>query len=308
MKYKYLKEWAENQKIKHLKFQHIHRFEEQFLVYFRNTKEYLHINLSSQASFCFFSKQKNELKDLSCVYNNFEEELNGTILQNVSILNEDRIIKLDFDKINIYNQKENYSLIIELIPRYQNLILIENKPDKMQIIESWKKISFAENTHRQILPGVKYEYPPSDYVNKPEQVQYPLFYNSDNCKIVEKAEKGFERINDLFESIYYDCLIEKEKNRLRNQKLKDIRKKIKKKKRKLQKLNEERKSIKKEKKWKQMAELLKANYNKIKPEKGLVILKNYYEDNFPEMKIPLKTDKTVQENVERYFKKYRKAK
>ena len=57
-----------------------------------------------------------------------------------------------------------------------------------------------------------------------------------------------------------------------------------------------------------MAELLKANYNKIKPEKGLVILKNYYEDNFPEMKIPLKTDKTVQENVERYFKKYRKAK
>ncbi|MBL7149440.1 MAG: DUF814 domain-containing protein [Candidatus Cloacimonetes bacterium] len=304
MQYRFLAEWTKENSEQDLIFHVLERFEDQYIIRFRKQKTVLQINLSSSDCFCFFTERRSlpfeEKKELS----NFNDHLKNARLNAISISEQDRIIVLDFSVIDIYNQRVLYKLVLELIPRYQNIILQKDKT----IIDCMKKVSFAENRHRQLLPGVEYSPPPSDYEIQTDKVKYPVAVSS-KLKIEETNDEvpGFSNMNTAFEDLYYNGIFKKRNDQLRKQKIAVVSKRIKQKKRKIEKLKKELGDASKEEKWKQYAELLKANFDKIKTGMKSIIIVNYYEDGFPDMGIMLDITKNAKQNIEFYFKKYRKA-
>jgi len=308
MQYKYLAEWIKENKEQNLVFKSIRKFEDQYSIEFSKRKGELHINLSSQDCFCFFTQsktipfeQKNELDIINT-------HLNKARLTELTIFETDRIIFANFSKIDIYNNKQNYKLILELIPRYQNIILLKVDKDKDQIIDCTKKVSFAENRQRQILPGLEYTPPQTDFKIEKKDVSFPISVEL-AIKIKESSKKSpyFNSMNPLFEELYFNWIFKARNERIKSEKIKQINKKIKKKTKKIEKQKKELIVANKEEKWKQQAELLKANFASIKKGMQLIVLQNYYEDDFPEIEITLDQEKSAKQNIEYYFKKYRKA-
>ena len=308
MQYKFLAEWIKESREQNLVFKSISKFEDQYSIEFSKRKEKLQINLSSQECFCFFTKnktipfeQRNELDIINI-------HLNKARLTELTISETDRIIYLNFSKIDIYNNRQNYKLILELIPRYQNIILLKVEEDKDQIIDCTKKVSFAENRQRQILPRLGYTPPQTDFKIEREEVHFPI--SIDSAKKLRESSKEtlkFDSINLLFEELYFNWIFKARNERIKNEKIKQVNKEIKKKTRKIEKQKKELTTAKKEEKWKQQAELLKANFTSIKKGAKSIILQNYYEDDFPEIEITLNPEKGAKQNIEYYFKKYRKA-
>lgn len=308
MLYKFLTRWAEENRIQNLVFNSICKFEDQYSIDFRKRKDKLQINLSSQDCFCFFTQkcilpfeQRNEL-------NIINTHLFKAKLDEISILDDDRIISLNFTKIDIYNNKLKYHLILELIPRYQNIILVKLEDDKTNIVDCLKKISFAENTKRQILPGLEYIPPQTDYKVKKTSVQFPLTIESiKNIKESANNIPNFNSMNPLFEELYYNWIFKSRNERIRKNKTKQIKKQIKKMNKKIDKQQQELATANKEMLWKQRAELLKANFTKVHKGMKSIILQNYYQEDFPNIEIKLNSEKDAKQNIEYYFKKYRKA-
>jgi predicted ribosome quality control (RQC) complex YloA/Tae2 family protein len=300
MQYGILKKWAEENAKQNLAFHRFERFEDRYRISFKKQKKHLQINLSSQECFCFFSSESSlpfsEKKELL----HFNQNLSGSKLQTISISDSDRIIFLEFNQIDIYNQENNYQLILELIPRYQNMIMVRNGI----ILDCIRKISFAQNRHRQILPGIKYEMPPTEFSVEENDIDYPLSIG-ENGKIIT-ARSGFNDMNSVMIEFSKLMLRKKLEQRKRNL-ISSVNKKINQKKKKLEKLQNELKNSEAEESWKQQAELLKANYSLIKQGLEEIRVTNYFEEEFPEICIKLDTSKSPQQNVEYYFKKYRKA-
>ncbi len=306
MKYKYLAEWVNSYKNLNITVKEIKRFEDQFAFFSQKERQFLQINLSSEDSFCFFTdsgKLPFSYDKRLIIFNN---HLSKAKLEKVNISEKDRIITLEFSKVDIYNQKQNYFLIIELINRFQNLIL--TKSDNV-IIDCWKKISFAENSQRQILPNTKYMIPNSEYKNILEEIHFPVSFDS-NLKIIENSQKEerFDEINLFFEHLYYDGILKRRNEKLKQKKINQFEKQIQKKQKKLKKLEIELSDAKEENFWKQKAELLKSSFDKIKTGMNSIKLKNYFLEGFPEIEIDLFSEKNAQQNINYYFKKYKKAK
>ncbi|MDO9577869.1 MAG: NFACT RNA binding domain-containing protein [Candidatus Cloacimonadales bacterium] len=301
MQYGFLKKWVQENSEQNLIFQRLEKFEDQYRIVFKKQKKSLHISLSSLDCFCFFS----DLEMLSFAdkkeLNQFNQNLNGARLQAVNMVESDRIIFLEFSAVDIYNQQNNFRLILELIPRYQNIILLKDDT----IIDSIKKISFAQNRHRQILPGIKYEQPPTEFEAKEIAILYPITV-TENRKIIHSEKDGFSDINSVFEKLFEK--IRQERNeRIRQSKISQISKKIKQKERKLDKLQAELKQASEVENLIQQAELLKANFSKLKTGMKSIKVANYYKADFPEIEIGLDAGKPAKQNIESYFKKYRKA-
>ena len=308
MQYKYLAKWIKENKEQNLVFKSIRKFEDQYSIEFSKNKEELHINFSSQDCFCFFTnnntipfEKKNELDIMNT-------HLSKARLTEMKISETDRILYLNFFKIDIYNNKQNYKLILELIPRYQNIILLKVNEGNERIIDCIKKVSFAENRQRQILPGLVYIPPQTNFIIKKEKVHYPISINSIN-EFKESSERSlkFDSINQLFEELYFNWIFKARNERIKNEKIKQINKEIKKKLRKIEKQKKEFVVASKEEKWKQQAELLKANFVSLKKGMKVIVLQNYYKEEFPKIEIILNPEKDAKQNIEHYFKKYRKA-
>lgn len=90
--------------------------------------------------------------------------LNGAILQTVSQLDNDRVIKLTFTRRNELGDQTQLTLIVEIMARHSNIILVNQQNNK--IIDAIKHVSGDMNRYRLILPGATYINPPKqDLVN-----------------------------------------------------------------------------------------------------------------------------------------------
>ncbi|MCF7793096.1 MAG: NFACT RNA binding domain-containing protein [Candidatus Cloacimonetes bacterium] len=301
MQYGFLKKWVEENQDQNLVFRAMQKYQDQYIIKFNKQKKQLQICLANDC-FCFFTEKNILLFSDRNDLNQFNQNLEKSKLKKIDIATDDRIIILHFERINIYNQQESMQLILELIPRYQNVILVQ----KNQIIDCLRKISFAENTHRQVLPGVTYSEPPTDFIVQEKEIKYPLQFN-EKLKLEKSESAGFSDMNSAFEALYYKGILHKKIEQFKKAKIKAVKKKLKQKERKIIKLKNELKDASKEEFWKQQAELLKANFSKIKTGMKSIKLTNYYENDFPEILIKLDEKKSSSQNVEYYFKKYRKA-
>ncbi len=301
MQYSYLKKWVEENKQQNLYVKAILKFEDQYLMIFKNQRRNLQINLAND-SFCFFCERRELPFRERSVLNLFQQNLSNARLTEITISADDRIIFFQFERIDIYNQKKKMQLVLELIPRYQNLILMQN----CVIVDCLRKISFAENRHRQILPGVEYHSPVTDFKIEEKEISYPLIID-EKLKLTHSPNGIFQNMNSTFEALYYEGILKRKLQLKKDQKIRTLQKKFKKKEKKLKKLQQELQDASKEIILKQQAELLKANFDKLKSGLREITLKDYYNEEFPDLTIKLDETKSPRQNVENYFKKYRKA-
>ena len=70
----------------------------------------------------------------------------------------ERIVRLSFEGYDELGDLTKKHIIVELMGRHSNIILVN---DDMKIIDSIKHVDFTVSSVRQILPGLTYEYPPS---------------------------------------------------------------------------------------------------------------------------------------------------
>lgn len=301
MQYSYLKKWVEENKQQNLYVKAILKFEDQYLMIFKSQHRNLQINLAND-SFCFFCERRELPFRERSELNLFQQNLSNARLTEITISPDDRILFFRFERIDIYNQKQKMQLVLELIPRYKNLILMQN----CVIVDCLRKISFAENRHRQILPGVEYHSPVTDFKIEEKEISYPLIID-EKLKLTHSPIGIFQNMNSTFEALYYDGLLKRKLQLKKDQKIRTLQKDLKKKEKKQKKLQQELQDASKEIILKQQAELLKANFDKLKPGMQEIILTNYYHEEFPELMLKLDETKSARQNVENYFKKYRKA-
>ncbi|MBQ3119203.1 MAG: NFACT family protein [Clostridia bacterium] len=125
-------------------------------------------------------KKSPEVAPLFCML--LRKHLGGAKFREAVQPDFERIIKLVFEGSNEFGDSCEKYLIAELMGRHSNIILVdENK----KIIDSIKHIDFSVSSVRQVLPGLMYQYPPSQEKTNPLTVGLN--------EIVEKLQSGIER-------------------------------------------------------------------------------------------------------------------
>lgn len=90
--------------------------------------------------------------------------LNTATLVNVTQVESDRILILDFESTDDLGFDSVYSLIIEIMGRHSNISLVRKRDN--QIMDCIKHLSADINSYRVLYPGMEYIYPPkSDKLN-----------------------------------------------------------------------------------------------------------------------------------------------
>jgi len=291
MEYSYIDAWIREQKEEDLQFEAIKKYSDQYCICFRGTSKILQINLTCQDSFCFFTKK--QLLPFEPVFGSVCELFQKSVLKRVSILGNDRIIALKFGRIDIYNQKTDLEIIIELIPGRQNIIFTKNN----YIVTSKKIVLFAQDSSRQILPKLVYDLPINKNRLTLSKVSYPI----------KKNNSLFYTMNDFLEYSYqqiYQSRVKEQNIRQAN----DIKKKIERKNDSIKKMEKTLLDYKKQIFWKKSADLLKANYSKIRVGMESIMVTDYFQKELPKIRIKLFPEKYPRQNMEYYYKKYRKSK
>ncbi|MCD4829974.1 MAG: NFACT RNA binding domain-containing protein [Candidatus Cloacimonetes bacterium] len=264
------------------------RFEDQALLVFEGRGPALQFHLAAGDCWCFFTQQR-ELP---------WRELTGPIadalfkcrLRKVSIADGDRVLFFDFNRVNIYNQREQYRLIVELIPRFSNLILTRLDGDRLVIVDALRRFSLADNPVRQVLPGFEWTPPPPPPRSPAtEPPALPL------------------DINAHLESQWYDVELPRRLENLRRQALGRLTKNLKRKQRKLHKQQDELNDAGREEQYRRRAELLKPELHRIGPGQSEAVVTDWFGEGQPQVSIPLLVNLTPKQNMERLFRKARKA-
>lgn len=195
-------------------------------------------------------------------------------IQNIEILNNDRILKITITKTNDYFELETKYLILHFIPHRPNLILL-NQDNKILFATHYSQID-ATNL---ILKGAIYEAPVSNLVNEGMDISLDE-YKSEVKEYMTLAKT--QRRKDKFLKVVTFI----------NSKIKSLKTKIKK--------------IEKE--------VNKARENLIYKEYGEYVLTYVYDESMLNEYInegcikDYQNDLTLKENANRYYKLYKKAK
>ena len=120
------------------------------------------VSINGQNPLCFISEDQklNENTDnpLSLL---LKQHLTKSVIKDASIRENDRVLILTFEKESFYGETSTYKLFIELIPRYENLILTRVEKDKDVILDCHRRIHVSDSRFRQLYPGIPYNFPPA---------------------------------------------------------------------------------------------------------------------------------------------------
>lgn len=86
------------------------------------------------------------------------KRLGGATLTDIRQAGLDRILFLDFQATNELGDREQLTLVIEIMAQYSNIILVG--PDG-KIIDALKRVDLTKSSKRLVLPGLPYELPPA---------------------------------------------------------------------------------------------------------------------------------------------------
>ena len=125
-----------------------------FLISFSTfRKEKLLVCLDHQNPFISFCEVEESISTITGGLSDIlRKELKEAIVQDVSLLNDDRVVDIQLIKTNDYFEREEKHLILELIPFRSNLVLL----DKNNLVIYAAHYSSLENNH-PIIKGMEYE-------------------------------------------------------------------------------------------------------------------------------------------------------
>ncbi|MDQ0198537.1 Rqc2 family fibronectin-binding protein [Neobacillus ginsengisoli] len=127
------------------------------------------------------------------------KHIEGYILEDLYQVEADRMIILEIKGRNEIGDISYKQLIIEIMGRHSNIVLVDKT--RNIILDSIKHVSFAVNSHRAILPGQPYIYPPEQHKQNPfqaieEDVLRKIDFNSG--RLDRQLVEHFAGISPLF--------------------------------------------------------------------------------------------------------------
>lgn len=128
---------------------------------FKINRKAVKLQLSANASypkinFTSYTKESPIKAPVFCMV--LRKYLNTAVLKDVTQLNNDRVLFLDFESSDDLGFNSIYTLIIEIMGRHSNITLVR-KRDNL-IMDSIKHITPDINSYRSLFPGIEYVYPP----------------------------------------------------------------------------------------------------------------------------------------------------
>ena len=114
------------------------------------------------------------------------KHLIGGKISNIEMYGLERLVKINIETINDFNEIEIKSLIIELMGKHSNVILTNNKNI---IIDALRHIYATDTIYRDILPSRTYNLPTSEKLDyyKTNDI-YSIFQNSFPLSVEEFAK------------------------------------------------------------------------------------------------------------------------
>lgn len=101
--------------------------------------------------------------------------LNNAKIVGIEQVNLDRILVVHFENTDELGFDSAYSLIIEIMGRHSNITLVRDRDGL--IMDSIKHITPDLNTYRNVLPGIKFVYPPATNKLNPFNFDSEEVYN-----------------------------------------------------------------------------------------------------------------------------------
>ena len=131
------------------------------------------------------------------------KHLLGGRISNISMLGLERLVKIEIETINEFNEIEEKTLIVELMGKHSNIILI-NQAEK--IIDAMRRID-SKNSYREILPSRIYILPKSekaDLLKIKDSNEFEEKLNLDNNNLEDGISKDVSKvIANTFTGISY---------------------------------------------------------------------------------------------------------
>ncbi|WP_226675475.1 Rqc2 family fibronectin-binding protein [Mesobacillus jeotgali] len=97
------------------------------------------------------------------------KHLEGFIIEDIKQAGLDRMIIFEVKGRNEIGDISYKQLIVEIMGRHSNIIIVDK--NRNMILDSIKHVSFAVNTHRAIMPGQEYVFPPQQEKMDPFEAQ-----------------------------------------------------------------------------------------------------------------------------------------
>ena len=113
----------------------------------------------SSAAFHLLTESIENPKAPSAFCMLLRKHLSGGRVAGIRQPDSERILEISVDTTGDLGFPESRTLIFEIMGKHSNIILVDVASKK--IIDSIKRVSFAESRLRQVLPGKLYEYPPA---------------------------------------------------------------------------------------------------------------------------------------------------
>ena len=121
------------------------------------------------------------------------KHLIGGRISKISMLGLERLVQIEIETINEFNEIEIKTLIVELMGRHSNIILIKNDNT---IIDAMRHISLEDNSYRDIIPSRKYTLPTNDKIEITTIENFEEFYSKlDKGDLVKSISNTYTRIS-----------------------------------------------------------------------------------------------------------------
>ncbi len=283
MKYIYLKAWVNELHKKQFGLESIQLLPELFVLQLKGSKQ-LYINLSRKDSYPFLGANCLDTSSAKTIW----QRLKNASLTEISLAGNDRILSIELEHRDIYQQLNKFIIKVELMPPQPNVILLSGEGI---IIDALHKYTYADNSQRQMLPNLPYTAPKTSFV---PDLDEPLV--------------GVGNCNDYFLSLFFAARDKGVDNSMLIHNLSVLTKELKKLTRKLSLQKQDLKTAEQADYWLACAEGLKPNLKAIKQGDISYTAINYLDEALRSIEIPLLPDKSPLDNLNQYIKKYHKAK
>ncbi|MEG1256320.1 NFACT RNA binding domain-containing protein [Clostridium sp.] len=147
-----------------------------------------------RANFTDYSKENPMKAPVFCMV--MRKYLNTAVLKEVTQLNNDRVLLLDFESSDELGFNSIYTLIIEIMGRHSNITLVR-KRDGI-VMDCIKHITPDINSYRVLYPGIEYVYPPASNKVDILNTSFEIFREKVNSIYQNESldEKFFTKILD----------------------------------------------------------------------------------------------------------------
>ncbi|WP_239710882.1 MULTISPECIES: NFACT RNA binding domain-containing protein [unclassified Mammaliicoccus] len=123
------------------------------------------------------------------------KHLDGGIIQSITQIGNDRLVEIDIHSRDEIGDLRKRTIVLEIMGRHSNIILIDGE---RKIIDGFKHHTPNTNTARTIMPGFKYEYPPTVKKLNPFEIDDVNKYINYNAgKIDRQLLQQFEGFSPL---------------------------------------------------------------------------------------------------------------